>query len=169
MSIRLLQKENAEYSFWIQKSYKIFGSSCWLTLRDRKELIKVSLIYSLLNFCTLLFFYGLDSYISSDISIIDAIIDAIVRISQMYYSYIIMVWSIIYSLYYTRVSEICDVSYTIPQQLHTKIGNKNISILASDLVKSEKRTFFGNIKVVYYMNKKDLRKQKLEKLKSIFK
>jgi len=164
MTIRLLQSK--KNFFWIQQSKKIFGNTYWITLRDRKKFFK-SLLYYVIWYLTFPFVvFGIWTLLSVKVNFLEDSLELLFGC----YKYCAGVFSIIFSLKRSKIIEYYHTRLSpdnIP--LAIKYNGEIIKIPTTNLVKSGKRTIFGKIKDVYYMSNKDLRKQKLEKLNSLFK
>ena len=162
MKIRLLQKKDK--TFWIQQPKKLFNRTYWITLRDRKKFFKMLLYYVSWNAGFPFLIYGVGSFFYS----VNFLGDSLELLTSSY-AYWASLWSIIFSLRDSRIKDTFYVEEKYRINNEIRYNKKVININTDDLVKSGKRTIFGKFKEVYYMNKKDLRKQKLEKLKSISK
>jgi len=161
MRIRLLQKK--ENIFFIQQSKTYFGKNFWISLRNRKKLIRSIIYYIIGNAIFPFLLYGVMRIFTS--------FDYIEKVMELYnvtYLYFSVMWAILFSLYESRITEhflINDSHYHITTEIN--YNGKYIDIKHDDLVKSGKRTIFGKVKTVYYLNKKDLRREKLDRLKSL--
>ncbi len=164
MKIRLLQYDDT--SFWIQQPKRIFGKTYWITLRNKKTFFRTLLYYSIGYTIFPFIIYGFGSLFSPEINFLDESLNLL--FSSYIYSSIL--WAILFSSHNAKIKEFFRISRLDDPNIFPiitfKYKGKDEIIEVKYLVKSSKRTIFGKIKVVYYMNKKDLRRQKLEKLKS---
>jgi len=161
IKIRLLQED--KNTFWIQTPKKLFGRTCWITLRNTKKYFRTLVIYYVFYAIFPFIIYGVGSLFSSDIEFLK---DSLELLTSSY-SFWCVLWGILFSFRDSRIKVFFNDIYNPNISTKIRYNKKVIKIYHGDLVKSGKRTIFGKVKDVYYMNKKDLRKQKLEKLEQL--
>lgn len=141
--IRYIEKKTGQY--YIQKKINFLLFDKWISLRSGKTFFHYW-IFNVIGQVIVAFFWAwINRLFNGEITGLE-------MLTSPGYLFGAITWPILIALYFSR------------KVIFDYIDSFEIE----NCVKTRKRTIFGKIKTVYYEDNKSLRKEKLEKLKSLF-
>jgi len=160
MKIRFKQKYKSKY--YLQKSKKIFGKYFWVSEFDLKRYKIYMLIVIFVNIS--LPFLLVEVFNYGDYK------NGFELLFNIGYIIGFFFWNIIYVMLAFKKEYICaNWKYLDDEEISFFYDSEEYKYNISELIKTDKKTTFGNIKTVYYTDKNDLRREKLKKLQTTFK